>query len=116
METCSTPTTSTASPPSWPRSRARVSRGWTPSSCATWRSRLRELADHVEVHALGILDDSGYTDDKTGMAAGPWFASRAGLPAGAARVQVQAARMLRRFPEVDLAWLDGDLSREHVRV
>ncbi len=79
--------------------------------------RLREQAEYLEVHALGALEDTGYTDAVHGMSTAGWFAREAGLPGGAARAQVALARVLRRdLHATDAAWLDGRLTREHVRV
>ena len=41
--------------------------------------RLRELADHIEVHALGALEPTGHTESTTGMSASAWFSREAGL-------------------------------------
>ena len=78
--------------------------------------RLRELADHLEVHALGALADTGHTEATTGLTAGAWFAREAKLPSSAGRAQVATARSLRHLPGTDQAWLDGRVNREHVRV
>ena len=78
--------------------------------------RLRELADHIEVHALGALEPTGHTESTTGMSASAWFSREARLPSTAGRAQVTIARALRHLPETDQAWLDGRITREHVRV
>jgi hypothetical protein len=78
--------------------------------------RLRELADHLEVHALGALEPTGHTEATTGMAAAAWFSREAGLPSNVGRTQVTTARALRHLPQTNQAWLDGRLTREHVRV
>src|SRR5690349_1257176 len=84
-------------------------------SVAVRARRLRELADHLEVHALAALDDSGHADTLGYTTAG-WFADQAKLPSSVGRTQIRTARTLRHLPGTDQAWLDGDLSREHVRV
>ncbi len=78
--------------------------------------RLREVADHLEVHALGALEPTGHTDDTTGLSTGAWFAREAKLPSAIGRTQVTTARALRHLPGTDQAWLDGRITREHVRV
>ena len=78
--------------------------------------RLRELADHVEVHALGALAETGHTEATTGLSAAGWFAREVKLPSEAGRAQVSTARALRHLPGTDQAWLDGRIGREHVRV
>jgi hypothetical protein len=78
--------------------------------------RAHELVDHIQVHALGALEPTGHTEATTGMNAGAWFARQAGLPSAVGRTQIATARALRRLPDTDQAWLDGRISREHVRV
>jgi hypothetical protein len=78
--------------------------------------RLRELVDHLEVHALGALEPTGHTEATTGFGAAGWFAREAKLPSSVGRAQVTTARTLRHLPVVDQAWLEGRITREHVRV
>jgi hypothetical protein len=78
--------------------------------------RLRELVDHLEVHALGALEPTGHTESRTGLTAGAWFAREAKLPSSVGRAQITTARALRHLPETDQAWLDGRITRDHVRV
>jgi hypothetical protein len=79
--------------------------------------RARELLDRLEVHALGALAESGHTELTYGMHAAGWFAREAGLPTSVAKAQVNVARVLaRHLPGTDQAWLDGTITREHVRV
>ena len=79
--------------------------------------RARELLDRVEVHALGALDESGYTLVNFGMPAAGWFAREARLPTRAAKAQVNVAHVLaRHLPATDQAWHDGRITRDHVRV
>ena len=78
--------------------------------------RLRELAAHLEVHALGVLDESGDTDRVEGMCAAGWFSREAGLPTAVGRSQVKLSRTLRHLEATDQAWLDGRITRDHVRV
>ena len=77
--------------------------------------RLRELADRLEVHALGALEPTGHTE-AMGLTAATWFAREARLPSSVAKAQVTTARALRHLPQTDQAWLDGRITREHVRV
>ena len=50
------------------------------------------------------------------MTAAGWFAREARLPSAVGRTQVTTARALRHLPGTDQAWLDGRITREHVRV
>ena len=52
----------------------------------------------------------------TGLSAGAWFSREAKLPSAVGRTQVTTARALRHLPGTDQAWLDGRITREHVRV
>ena len=79
--------------------------------------QLRELADHLEVHALGELDELGYTDRELGMPTSMWFGSRTGMEPAVGRSQIKVGRVLRsHLHETDAAWLHGTITREHVRV
>lgn len=79
--------------------------------------RLRELADHAEVHALGSLDRSGYPNVEHGATTAGWFATATGLPHNAVRAQLKTARLLeQQMATTGQAWLDGTITRDHVRV
>src|SRR6478609_777484 len=78
--------------------------------------RLREVVDRIEVHALGALEDSGFTDRELAMTTGGWFAAQADLPSAVGRSQVNTARVLRHLDVVDQAWGEGRITGEHVKV
>src|SRR3954453_7192949 len=78
--------------------------------------RARDLFEHVEVHALGRLEESGYADRDHATTTAGWFAREARLPGRVARAQVNTARMVRHLDVADRAWLDGTINREHVQV
>ena len=91
--------------------------GATLCDVAVSARRLRELADHLEVHALGALDESGYTDARYGQTTATWFAHRTGMDPNVGLGQVKVARVLRsHLHATDQAWLDGTIGREHVKV
>jgi len=79
--------------------------------------QLREAADHIEVHGLGELDETAYTDHHDGMTTAGWFAHQTSMDPSVGRAQIKVARILRHdLHGTDQAWLDGTITREHVRV
>ncbi len=79
--------------------------------------RMRELADHLEVHALGALDRDGFTNLEHGATTAGWFATATGLPHHVVRSQLRASRLLQHeLAPTAQAWFEGRITSEHVRV
>ena len=76
--------------------------------------QLREAADHLEVHGLGALDESRYTD-RFGQTTAQWFAHHTGMDPAVGHAQIKTARLLRSHLQgSDQAWADGTITRRHV--
>ncbi len=65
---------------------------------------------------VGELDARGVWADSGALSCASWLAHRCDIELATARRQVQVARAMRRFPELDAAMAEGDVSYSKARI
>ena len=75
----------------------------------------RQLArlEAVTTRATAAFDAGGTWEADGARSAGSWVAFRCRLPAVTARLRVRVGRALRHMPEVEAAWLAGEINDAH---
>ncbi|HUC03999.1 MAG TPA: DUF222 domain-containing protein [Acidimicrobiales bacterium] len=76
--------------------------------------RVRARIDGYVTLATRAFDDSRQWAESGAKSAETWLSSECGLPASEARRQVRRGSMLDRLPKSKAAWLQGELTGDHV--
>ncbi len=78
--------------------------------------RLQARLDAITTRAVAAFDVEREWQADGAQTAAQWVATECRLPRGVARRRLALGRRLRRLPACQQAWLDGDVTADHVRV